>query len=235
MLLQIKNLKARYAKIDVLRGIDLSIEENEIVAIIGPNGAGKSTTLKAIFGLVEVTDGGILFRGEDITNLKTGQILRRGISYIPQGRSVFPSLSVMENIEMGGYTLNSKRLVAEKIQRVLSLFPKLEERRSQIAGSLSGGEQQMLSIGRAMMLDPILLLLDEPSLGLEPNTVDLVFDKIRQINALGTTIVIVEQKVSEVLEIAQRGYVFDMGKVVIEGAAVNLLNSDDLKAKYLGA
>jgi len=219
----------------VLRGIDLSIEENEIVAIIGPNGAGKSTTLKAIFGLVEVTDGGILFRGEDITNLKTGQILRRGISYIPQGRSVFPSLSVMENIEMGGYTLNSKRLVAEKIQRVLSLFPKLEERRSQIAGSLSGGEQQMLSIGRAMMLDPILLLLDEPSLGLEPNTVDLVFDKIRQINALGTTIVIVEQKVSEVLEIAQRGYVFDMGKVVIEGAAVNLLNSDDLKAKYLGA
>lgn len=219
----------------MLRGIDLSIEENEIVAIIGPNGAGKSTTLKAIFGLVEVTDGGILFRGEDITNLKTGQILRRGISYIPQGRSVFPSLSVMENIEMGGYTLNSKRLVAEKIQRVLSLFPKLEERRSQIAGSLSGGEQQMLSIGRAMMLDPILLLLDEPSLGLEPNTVDLVFDKIRQINALGTTIVIVEQKVSEVLEIAQRGYVFDMGKVVIEGAAVNLLNSDDLKAKYLGA
>jgi ABC-type branched-subunit amino acid transport system ATPase component len=218
----------------VLRGIDLSIEEKEIVAVIGPNGAGKSTTLKAIFGLVEVTDGGILFRGENITNLKTGQILRRGISYIPQGRSVFPSLSVMENIEMGGYMLNSKRLVAEKIQRVFSLFPRLEERRSQIAGSLSGGEQQILSIGRAMMLDPILLLLDEPSLGLEPNTVDLVFDKIRQINALGTTIVIVEQKVSEVLEIVQRGYVFDMGKVVIEGAAVNLLNSNELKAKYLG-
>jgi len=235
MLLEIKDLRACYTRIDVLKGIGIGIAEGEIVAIVGPNGVGKSTILRAIVGLVKVSGGEILFRGESITNLKTDKILRKGISYIPQGRSVFPSLSVMENLEMGGYILNSKQLVADKIEQAFALFPRLKERRGQVAGSLSGGEQQILSLGRAMMLDPDLLLLDEPSLGLEPNTVDIVFDKFEQINNLGTTIVIVEQKVSEVLEIVQRGYVLDMGKIVMQDAAGNLLNNDDLKAKYLGA
>lgn len=233
MLLELRGLRASYDKVDVLEDIDITVNEGEVVAIIGPNGAGKSTALKAIFGLVKVTAGSVFFQGKEITNHRPREVLAGGISYIPQGKSVFPSLTVIENLEMGGYTLGLKRDIEERIENIYNLFPQLKERKNQIAGTLSGGEQQMLVLGRAMMLNPKLLLVDEPSLGLAPVMVDLVLDKITEINRHGVTIVVVEQKVSDVLEISHRAYVLEMGRVTMEDAAFNLLNNEVLKQKYL--
>ena len=234
MLLELRELRASYDKLDVLKGINLSINTGEIVAVIGPNGAGKSTALKAVFWLVKVTDVDIFFFENKITNLKPRQVLAMGISYIPQGRSVFPSLTVIENLEMGGYTLKSKKELDRKIEYGFELFPILKERQMQIAGSLSGGEQQMLALARALMLEPKLLLLDEPSLGLAPKAMDLIYNKITEINETGITMAVVEQNVSEVLELAHRAYVLDVGNIVMEDEASNLLNNSELKEKYLG-
>ncbi|MCD6400068.1 ABC transporter ATP-binding protein, partial [candidate division WOR-3 bacterium] len=211
-LLEVKNLTVYYGSVLALDDISLSVNGGEIVAMIGPNGAGKSTALKAICGLVKSTSGEILFQGEDINGNQPYQLVEKGLCLVPEGRRVFTSMTVLENLEMGAYTRNDKN-IQEDIDRVFTLFPVLKKRQKQRAGTLSSGEQQMLAIGRALMLRPKLLLLDEPSLGLSPNYMETVFEKIKEINKEGTTILLVEQNARMALEYADRGYVFKIGKI----------------------
>jgi len=233
-LLEIENLVARYGRITALDGISLEVNEGEIVALIGANGAGKTTTLRAISGLVRAASGAIRFDGRVISGLAPNAIVRAGIGHSPEGRHVFPRMTVRENLELGAYTRRSKTEIADEITRVLEIFPRLKERYEQKAGTMSGGEQQMLAIGRAMMSQPRLLLLDEPSLGLSPKLVQTIFGVIHDINARGTTVLLIEQNARQALAIAARGYVLEVGKVAHSGPAAELAASEAVRDAYLG-
>lgn len=234
MLLEVRDLTVHYGAVKALDNISLEVKEGEIVAMIGPNGAGKSTALNAISGLIKSTSGVIDFQGQSIKNLPNYDLVKKGVTLVPERRRVFTSMSVIENLEMGAYIRNDKMLIKEDITDVFKLFPSLKERQSQRAGTLSGGEQQMLAMGRALMLNPKLLLLDEPSLGLSPNYIDAVFERISEINKHGTTILMVEQNARMALEFADRGYVFKIGKIFLEDKAENLLKNEEIKKAFLG-
>ena len=234
MFLEVKNLTVHYDTVLALDNISLTLSEREIVAMIGPNGAGKSTALKAICGLLKPKSGEVLFQGENINGKQPYQLVEKGLCLVPEGRRVFNSMTVSENLEMGAYIRSNKKTVRQDIDKVFVLFPVLKERRKQKAGTLSSGEQQMLAIGRSLMLEPKLLLLDEPSLGLSPNYVDTVFEKIKEINADGTAILLVEQNARMALEYADRGYVFEIGKIAFQDKAKNLLENDKVRKSFLG-
>jgi branched-chain amino acid transport system ATP-binding protein len=233
-LLEVENLVVRYGRITALNGISLHVDEGEIVALIGANGAGKSTTLRAISGLNRPASGRVVFAGRDLHGCPPHAIVRLGIGHAPEGRRVFPRMTVRENLELGAYTRSSKREIAEDTERVLEVFPRLRERIGQPAGTMSGGEQQMLAIGRALMGRPRLLLLDEPSLGLSPLLVQTIFAVIREINARGTTILLIEQNATQALAVAGRGYVLEVGTVTHEDSSANLSASPAVQAAYLG-
>jgi len=234
MLLQVENLHVAYGAIRALQGISFHIDEGEIVTLIGANGAGKSTTLRTISGLLRPTEGDIRFKGQSITKIAAENIVKLGISQVPEGRQIFSKLTVRENLEMGAYTRRDKREIAESLERVFTSFPRLKERLNQLGGTLSGGEQQMLAMGRGLMSKPSLLLLDEPSMGLAPILVEEIFNIIQTINAQGTSILLVEQNAAMALSIAHRGYVLETGNIVLEGKAQALLNNRQVQAAYLG-
>ena len=233
-LLEVDGLVARYGRITALQGVSLTVDEGEIVPLIGANGAGKTTTLRAISGLVRPAGGTVRFDGRDISRLAPNEIVRAGISHSPEGRRVFPRMTVRENLELGAYTRTSKSEIAADTERVLAVFPRLRERYEQRAGTMSGGEQQMLAIARALMSRPRLLLLDEPSLGLSPKLVQTIFEVIRDINQRGTTILLIEQNARQALAIAARGYVLEVGKIAYSGIASELAASEAVRAAYLG-
>jgi branched-chain amino acid transport system ATP-binding protein len=233
-MLVLENVEVYYGAIRALQGISLEINAGEIVTLIGANGAGKSTTLRAISGLVPTAQGRILFEGKDITALATDKIVQRGIGHSPEGRRIFANMSVRENLELGAYTRKDHAGINADLDKMLTLFPRLKERIGQNAGTLSGGEQQMLAMGRALMARPKLLLLDEPSLGLAPFLVRDIFHIIRDINAQGTTVLLVEQNAHMALGIAHRGYVLETGNIVLSGEARAILANDDIKKAYLG-
>ena len=233
-LLEVANLVARYGRITALQDVSLTVNEGEIVALIGANGAGKTTTLRAISGLIRPAAGTIRFDGRDVTRLAPSDIVRAGISHSPEGRHVFPRMTVRENLELGAYTRREKSEIAADTENVLGIFPRLKERYEQKAGTMSGGEQQMLAIARALMSRPRLLLLDEPSLGLSPKLVQTIFAVIRDISARGTTILLIEQNARQALAIAARGYVLEVGAIAHAGAAAELAASEAVRAAYLG-
>ncbi|MGD9505527.1 MAG: ABC transporter ATP-binding protein [Syntrophobacteraceae bacterium] len=234
MLLQVADLHVKYGNIEVLHGIDIEVEDGEIVAILGANGAGKSTTLLAISGLVKPSQGSVGFDGAAVHKLGAHEIVKLGIAQSPEGRRVFGALTTEENLGLGAYTRSNKREIKESIDQAYSLFPILAERRHQLAGTLSGGEQQMLAIARALMSRPRLLLLDEPSLGLAPLIVRAIFQTIREVNEAGVTVVIVEQNAKAALKLAHRGYVMELGKIVLHDRAEALLANPDVQNAYLG-
>lgn len=231
--LKIEDLHVHYGAIHALKGIDIEVNEGEIVTLIGSNGAGKTTTMNAISGLLKPSGGKIIFEDGDITKLDTSPIVKKGICLSPEGRQVFPELTVEENLDLGAY-LRTQQEKNETIELVYDLFPRIKERKSQAAGTLSGGEQQMLAVGRALMGKPKLLMLDEPSLGLAPIVIQEIFDLIVRINKLGTTILLVEQNAKMALSISHRGYVLETGKIVLHDSAEALLNSEKVRAAYLG-
>jgi branched-chain amino acid transport system ATP-binding protein len=233
-LLEVDRLVARYGRITALDGVSLTVDEGEIVTLIGANGAGKTTTLRAISGLVRAASGSVRFAGRDITRLAANEIVRAGIGHSPEGRRIFPRMTVRENLELGAYTRRAKHEIAEDLDRVLTIFPRLKERYEQKGGTMSGGEQQMLAIARALMSRPRLLLLDEPSLGLSPKLVQTIFEVIRDINARGTTILLIEQNARQALAVASRGYVLEVGRIAHSGAASELAASEAVRAAYLG-
>jgi len=233
-LLSLDAFTAGYGETEVLHDLSLSVREGEIVALLGANGAGKTTTLMAISGLVEVLEGAVRFRGEAITGWTPERIVRRGISHVPEGRRILPRLTVVENLELGAYLQRDRAVLQQDLQRVFALFPMLAERQRQIAGTLSGGEQQMLAMARGLMARPKLLLLDEPSLGLAPKLVVTIFETIRRINQEGVTILLVEQNAYLALQIAHRGYVLETGRVVLADTASALATNPQVKAAYLG-
>lgn len=234
-LLEIDNLHTYYGHVHVLKGLNLRVEQGEIVTLIGANGAGKSTTLRAVSGLVRPSEGKITFAGQLLNQMPAYKIVELGMAHAPEGRQIFSTLTVTENLNMGAYTLgNDRQAVAEKRRYVFELFPRLAERKDQLGGTLSGGEQQMLSIGRALMANTQLLLLDEPSLGLAPKLVRLIFDTIREINARGVTILLVEQNARAALKIAHRAYVLETGQCVLSGPAADLLADERVRKAYLG-
>ena len=233
-LLKIENLSVHYGAIQALHGVSIAVEPGEIVTLIGANGAGKSTTLRAVSGLVKPSAGTITFDGKNLAGLAPHKILRRGLAQVPEGRGIFPNLTVDENLDLGAFVRTNRKEVEGDRERVFTLFPRLKERIDQRAGTLSGGEQQMLAIGRALLARPRLLLLDEPSLGLAPQLVQTIFKIIREINASGTTIFLVEQNAHMALRVAHRAYVLEVGAVVMSGDAKQLAASDDVKKAYLG-
>ncbi len=231
-LLQVEGVRVGYQEVDILHGINLSLEEGQIVSVIGPNGAGKSTLLKTIFGLLQPRNGKISFKGEDITGLKPEKIVQKGISYVPQVENVFPNLSVQENLEMGAFIRSDD--FSHKYKEIYELFPVLEEKRKQKVGHLSGGQRQMVAMGRALMLDPEIILLDEPSAGLAPLLVSNIFEMIKEINSNGISIIIVEQNAKKALEMADHGYVLAMGENVLDDTGAALLANEDIGRLYLG-
>jgi len=233
-LLQLENVTAHYGDLQALFGISLRVFPSEIVTLIGANGAGKTTTLRVISGLKPPTQGSVRFGGEDVSSVPAHRIVARGISHVPEGRQVFPFLTVRENLSLGAYTPRARAHMKESLQEQLALFPRLAERMNQLAGTLSGGEQQMVAIARGLMARPTLLLLDEPSLGLAPKVVDEVFEKIQEIRNTGITMLIVEQNVVSGLSISDRGYVIQHGSVLMEDTAQNLLGNEMVRAAYLG-
>jgi branched-chain amino acid transport system ATP-binding protein len=233
-LLSIDNLSVHYGAIQALHGVSISVEPGEIVTLIGANGAGKSTTLRAVSGLVKPSGGRIAFDGKDLGGLAPHKILRLGLAQVPEGRGIFPNLTVDENLDLGAFVRKNRKEVEGDRERAFGLFPRLKERLNQRAGTLSGGEQQMLAIGRALLARPRLLLLDEPSLGLAPQLVQTIFKIIREINASGTTIFLVEQNAHMALRVAHRAYVLEVGSVVMAGDAKQLAASDEVKKAYLG-
>ena len=235
MHLEIKDLHVHYGKIEAIKGISVTVNEGEIVTLIGANGAGKTTTLKTISGLRPLSSGSIVFDGEDISKLPAHERVKRGISQVPEGRGIFPGMTVLENLEMGKYHLKMRASeILEDLEKVYVLFPRLKERVSQFGGTLSGGEQQMLAIGRALMARPKVLLLDEPSMGLAPQMIANIFRIITEINKQGVTILLVEQNAQQALQRADRAYVLETGNVTKEAKASDLLNDPDVKAAYLG-
>lgn len=238
-ILSVKNLTVCYGSVLAIKDISINVYEREIVALIGPNGAGKSTCLRAICGILDefngrIETGKILFLGKEINRLKPYNLVNKGLCLVPEGRRVFSTMSVMENLEMGGYTIKEKKEVKKRLLDVFKMFPILKERKTQRAGTLSSGEQQMLAIGRALMLKPKMLILDEPSLGLSPNYVEILFEKIKEINRNGATILVVEQNARMALEYADRGYVFKIGEIAFEDKAEKLLNNKEVKRSFLG-
>ena len=233
-MLTINNLHVSYGGIKALRGINLHIEENKIVTLIGANGAGKSSTLRAIMNLVKKEEGSVIYNDEDLTNLKTMDIVKKGIVLVPEGRRVFANLTVEENLILGAYTRTDKSEINKDMQNIYNLFPRLKERSWQKSGTLSGGEQQMLAVGRAMMIRPKILMMDEPSLGLAPLLVKDIFEIIGELHNQGNTILLVEQNAKKALEIADYAYVLETGTLVIEGPGKELLNNEKVKEAYLG-
>jgi branched-chain amino acid transport system ATP-binding protein len=233
-LLVAQGLTGGYGKLDILHDVSLAVNVGEIVSIIGPNGAGKSTAFKTIVGFLRPRRGTVSFNGEDITGLRPDLVLRRGLAYVPQGRIVFPDMTVLENLEMGAYIEHERARVAAALERVYALFPILHERRAQRAGTMSGGEQQMVAIARALMTSPQLILLDEPSLGLSPKFVTLIFDKLLEMKRGGFTLTVVEQNATRALGIADRAYVLELGRNRFEGPGPRLLADPEVKRLYLG-
>jgi branched-chain amino acid transport system ATP-binding protein len=233
-LLEVEGLVARYGRITALHGISLTLEAGEIVTLLGANGAGKTTTLRTISGLMAAAAGSVRFDGADITKLPAERIVRAGIGHAPEGRRVFPRMTVRENLFLGAYTRSGKREIADDTERILTTFPRLRERLDQRAATLSGGEQQMLAIGRALMSRPRLLLLDEPSLGLAPLLIQTIFEVIADIRSRGTAVLLVEQNARAALAVASRGYVLELGRIALAGTSADLLANDAVAAAYLG-
>ncbi|NJM40273.1 MAG: ABC transporter ATP-binding protein [Anaerolineae bacterium] len=233
-MLELKNVHTYYGNIHALKGISLKVEQGEVVTLIGSNGAGKTTTLRTIQGLLRPREGQIILEGEELQKIPPHEIVQRGISQSPEGRLIFSKMTVRENLEMGAYQRNDKDGIGRDMEHVFHLFPRLKERLNQRGGTLSGGEQQMLSMGRALMARPRVMLLDEPSMGLAPILVDQIFDIIKTLNSEGTTILLVEQNARIALSIAHRGYVLETGEIVLSGPGKELLNSAEVKAAYLG-
>ena len=233
-ILSLQGLKVKYGPIEALKGINIDVEEGTVVALLGANGAGKTTTLQTISGLIGAAEGKIIYDGKDITNMEAEKITSIGIAQSPEGRQIFADLTVAENLKVGAFTVKSKKKIAESLERVHRLFPLLKEREKQIAGTLSGGELQMLAIARALMADPKVLLLDEPSLGLAPLIVQNIFSIINEIKKEGTTVVIVEQNALQTLKIADYGYVLELGEINISGPANELIKDERLVEAYLG-
>lgn len=233
-LLSVENLEVYYGVIQALKGISFEVNEGEIVTLIGSNGAGKTTTMHSVMGLIPSAAGKITYDGKDITKMPSHEIVHLGMTQVPEGRHVFQELSVYDNLLMGAYTMKDKKQIKQDIEEIYERFPRLAERKTQIAGTLSGGEQQMLAMGRAMMSHPKLLMLDEPSMGLSPLFVDQVFDIIKDYNERGTTILLVEQNAKKALSIANRAYVLETGNIVLSGDASVLMEDDSIKKAYLG-
>ncbi len=233
-MLEIKNLQVHYGGIHALRGIDMVVESGKIISLVGANGAGKSTMLKGIMGLVPKTAGTVICDGVDITGMKTKDIVQEGIILCPEGRRVFPNLTVEENLMLGAYTRNDKARIQRDKEWVFELFPRMKEREWQTAGTLSGGEQQMLAVGRALMSKPKLLMMDEPSLGLAPLVVKSIFEIIREINRAGVNVLLIEQNAKAALEISDFAYVMEIGKIILEGPGRELLGNEQVKKAYLG-
>ena len=233
-MLSIENLEVYYGAIHAIKGISFDVEQGEIIALIGANGAGKTTILHTITGLVAAKHGSIKFNGKELTKTAAHKIVSMGMAHVPEGRRVFAQLSVYENLMLGAYTRRDKAEIAQSLETVFKRFPRLQERRNQSAGTLSGGEQQMLAMGRALMSKPSIILMDEPSMGLSPLYVSEIFDIIQEINKSGTTVLLVEQNAKKALSIANRAYVLETGKIVLSGDAKQLMNDDSVKKAYLG-
>ena len=233
-MLEIKDLEVYYGMIQAIKGISFEVNEGEVIALIGANGAGKTTILHTISGLIAPKKGSITFEGQEITKIPAHKIVENGLAQVPEGRRVFPSLSVLQNLKLGAYTRKDKKEIDDTLKMIYERFPRLEERKNQPAGTLSGGEQQMLAMGRALMSKPRIILMDEPSMGLSPIFVNEIFDIIKQVSASGTTVLLVEQNAKKALSIADRGYVLETGKIVKEGKASDLLNDEAVKNAYLG-
>lgn len=233
-LLEVKDLHVSYGMIKAIHGVSFEVNQGEVIALIGANGAGKTTILHTITGLVPSTQGTITFQGKDITKTQGNKIVSLGMAHVPEGRRVFAQLSVYENLIMGAYTRKDKEEIQETLEKVYKRFPRLKERRNQLAGTLSGGEQQMLAMGRALMSHPQIILMDEPSMGLSPIFVNEIFDIIKEVSAQGTTVLLVEQNAKKALSIADRAYVLETGNIVLSGDAEELMNNDSIKKAYLG-
>jgi len=233
-MLELENVHTYYGNIHALKGISITVEEGEVVTLIGANGAGKTTTLNTISGLLRPREGRVHLAGEDLCAYKAHEIVARGVVQVPEGRRVFGRLSTLENLEMGAYARSDKNGIAQDLERVFTLFPRLKERRNQVAGTLSGGEQQMLAMGRALMASPRVLLMDEPSMGLAPVLVDSIFETIEQLHKAGTTILLVEQNARMALQVADRGYVLQSGEIVLSGSAESLQRDETVRKAYLG-
>ncbi len=233
-LLELTNVHSYYGHIHALKGISLHVNEGEIVTLIGSNGAGKSTTLRTISGIIHAREGSVNFDGKDITHIEPHNIVNMGLGHVPEGRGIFPKLTVQENLDMGAYTITSQSDIKNRMELVYETFPRLKERVTQFGGTLSGGEQQMLAIGRGLMLNPRILMLDEPSMGLAPVLVDLIFDTIKRLNDKGTTILLVEQNALMALSIANRGYVLQTGGIVLTDDAAKLKKNEMVQKTYLG-
>lgn len=233
-MLEVSNLKVNYGMIQAIKGISFKVEQGEIIALIGANGAGKTTTLHTVSGLLKAREGSIIFDGKELTKTHAHKIVNMGMAHVPEGRRIFQQLTVYENLILGAYTRSDKKEIEESLEMIYKRFPRLEERKKQIAGTLSGGEQQMLAIGRALMSKPKIVLMDEPSMGLSPLLVSEIFDIIQSINKSGTTVLLVEQNAKKALSIANRAYVLETGNIVLEGDAKELMNNDQIKKAYLG-
>jgi branched-chain amino acid transport system ATP-binding protein len=233
-MLKLSDVSASYGSVPAISNVSIDVGEGEAVGLLGANGAGKSTTLRAISGLMRLATGSITFLGQDIASLPPYKVTELGIAHVPEGRKVFPELTVLENLEIGAYVPAATAERRQSLDRVFSIFPVLAERRRQLAGTMSGGEQQMLAVGRGLMLKPRLLMLDEPSLGLAPVVTDVTFQKIQEIHAMGTAILLVEQNVSRALSLVQRAYVLESGKVIMHGTSAELANNKQVQAAYLG-
>lgn len=233
-MLQIKDLQVYYGVIQAIKGISFEVNEGEIIALIGANGAGKTTILHTVSGLIPAKTGSVEFEGKELTKTAPHKIVQMGMAHVPEGRRVFQELTVFENLKLGAYTRKDKAEIEQSLKMVYERFPRLEERKKQVAGTLSGGEQQMLAMGRALMSKPKIILMDEPSMGLSPLLVSEIFDIIKSINESGTTVLLVEQNAKKALSIADRAYVLETGNIVLEGAAKDLMNDDSIKKAYLG-
>lgn len=233
-LLEIKDLEVNYGVIKAIKGVSFDVNEGEIIALIGANGAGKTTILHTITGLIQAKKGSIVFDGKELTKTPPHKIVSMGMAHVPEGRRIFQQLSVLENLQLGAYTRKDKSEIASTLKMVYERFPRLEERKNQVAGTLSGGEQQMLAMGRALMSKPRIILMDEPSMGLSPLLVSEIFDIIKVINESGTTVLLVEQNAKKALSIADRAYVLETGKITLSGDAKDLINDESVKKAYLG-
>ena len=233
-MLEIKDLKVSYGMIQAIKGISFEVNKGEVIALIGANGAGKTTILHTITGLLNADSGSVTYEGKDITRMPGHKIVSMGIAHVPEGRRVFANMTVLQNLKLGAYTRKDKAEIAETLEMVYTRFPRLKERKNQLAGTLSGGEQQMLAVGRALMSHPQIILMDEPSMGLSPIFVNEIFDIIEEVSKSGTTVLLVEQNAKKALSIADRAYVLETGNIVLDGKASELLDNDSIKKAYLG-